>query len=631
MQRLQPSRWTAWPQPPGLNLAADTGSSTSDRITNNRTILVVGLEAGATWEYSLNGGSSWQTGTGTSLSLGDGSYGAGQVQVRQTDRAGNTSAALTGFAPLTVDTVAAAAPGLALADDTGSSASDRITSNGTILVSGLEAGSTWEYSLNGGSSWQTGSGSSVSLADGTYATGQVQVRQTDVAGNTSAANTDFLGVTVDRLAAAPGLMLAEDTGSSASDRLTNNGTINVLGLEEGATWEVSLTGGNSWTSGSGSSFSLADGSYTTGQVRVRQIDRAGNTSAANTSFAAFTVDSFAAVPTMVLAEDTGSSSSDRVTSSGTIAVFGLEEGSTWQYSTDRGQNWRTGSGSSFSVPPGTYADGQVQVRQLDQAGNWSAANTGFAAFTVTLPSLSIAALDADKLEGNSGTTPFTFQVTRSGDTSIASSVAWAVIGSGINPANALDFAGDVLPSGTLTFAAGETTKTITVQVVGDTLFGPDETFAVTLSNPTNAAIANASASGVIRNDDLSIQQPVFVRETTLPDGALGAITGKGWTGTGLVHDPWENVFWVANHGQATKTSPYTPSIIKMTINAGSILAQIDVKSLFPDNTTIQGLTLDSSNQSLWFAATLENKIRNVTKGGVSPGRTIFQSPQWPGL
>jgi L-fucose mutarotase/ribose pyranase (RbsD/FucU family) len=611
---------------PGLNLAADTGSSASDRITNNGTILVVGLEAGAIWEYSLNGGSSWQSGSGTSVTLAQGTYTAGQVQVRQTDRAGNTSAALTGFAPLTVDTVAAAAPGLALADDTGISASDRITSNGTILVSGLDAGATWEFSLNGGTSWQTGSGSSVSLADGTYATGQVQVRQTDAAGNTSAANTGLLGVTVDRVAAAPGLMLAADTGSSASDRITNNGTINVLGLEEGATWTFSLDGGNSWQTGTGSSLSLSDGSYTAGQVRVRQIDRAGNTSAANTSFAAFTVDSLAAVPTMVLAEDTGNSAADRVTSNGTIAVSGLDQGATWQYSTDRGQNWRTGSGSSFAVPPGTYADGQVQVRQLDQAGNWSAANTGFAAFTVTLPSLSIAAVDANKAEGNTGTTAFTFQITRSGDTSIASSVAWAVIGSGSNRANALDFAGDALPSGTVTFAAGETTKTITLQVVADTLFGPDESFAVTLSNPTNAAIASATASGVIRNDDLSIQQPVFVRETTLPDGALGAITGKGWTGTGLVHDPWENVFWVANHGQATKTSPYTPSIVKMTLNAGSVLAQIDVKSLFPDNTTIQGLTLDSSNQSLWFAATLENKIRNVTKGGASLGELSFNRP-----
>ena len=48
--------------------------------------------------------------------------------------------------------------------------------------------------------------------------------------------------------------------------------------------------------------------------------------------------------------------------------------------------------------------------------------------------LAIAATDADKAEGNSGSTPFTFTVTRSGDTSGASSVNYAVTGSGTNAA-----------------------------------------------------------------------------------------------------------------------------------------------------------------------------------------------------
>jgi hypothetical protein len=55
-----------------------------------------------------------------------------------------------------------------------------------VNVSGLEAGGTWQYSLNGGSSWNTGSGNSFNMADNTtYAAGVIQVRQTDVAGNPS--------------------------------------------------------------------------------------------------------------------------------------------------------------------------------------------------------------------------------------------------------------------------------------------------------------------------------------------------------------------------------------------------------------------------------------------------------------
>ena len=119
-------------------------------------------------------------------------------------------------------------------------------------------------------------------------------------------------------------------------------------------------------------------------------------------------------------------------------------------------------------------------------------------------SLSIAALSADKVEGQSGSTAFTFTVTRGGNTSIATSASWAVTGSGANPAAGSDFAGAVLPSGTVSFAAGETSKTITVNVAGDTVVEPDEGFTVTLSNPAaSTTIGTATASGTIRNDDTS--------------------------------------------------------------------------------------------------------------------------------
>ena len=59
-----------------------------------------------------------------------------------------------------------------------------------------------------------------------------------------------------------------------------------------------------------------------------------------------------------------------------------------------------------------------------------------------------------------------------------------------------------LPSGTVSFAAGETSKTITVNVAGDTIVEPDEGFTVTLSNPaTGTTIGTATASGTIRPDD----------------------------------------------------------------------------------------------------------------------------------
>jgi len=104
-------------------------------------------------------------------------------------------------------------------------------------------------------------------------------------------------------------------------------------------------------------------------------------------------------------------------------------------------------------------------------------------------------------EGNSGITAFSYAVIRNGDTTGVSSANWAVAGSGANPANAADFQNGVLPSGTVSFAAGETSKIITVNVVGDTATESNEGFTVTLSGATGATLGTATAAGTITNDD----------------------------------------------------------------------------------------------------------------------------------
>ena len=90
-------------------------------------------------------------------------------------------------------------------------------------------------------------------------------------------------------------------------------------------------------------------------------------------------------------------------------------------------------------------------------------------------------------------------MTRSGSTAGTSSVSYAVSG---GTANAADFGG-TLPSGTVSFAAGETSKTITVNVSGDTTVEPDESFNVVLSSPAGATIGTGTASSTILNDDVA--------------------------------------------------------------------------------------------------------------------------------
>ncbi|WP_232450708.1 beta strand repeat-containing protein, partial [Burkholderia ubonensis] len=325
---------------PGVALTTDSGSSASDHITNVGTLNLSGVETGATVEYSTDGGHTWST----SFSAVEG---VNDVQVRQTDIAGNTSAA-TSFS-FTLDT-SAAAPGVALTTDSGSSASDHITNVGTLNLSGVENGATVQYSVDNGAHWST----SFSAVEGVN---DVQVRQTDIAGNTSSA-TSF-SFTLDTSAAAPGVELAVDSGSSASDHITNVGTLNLSGVETGATVEYSIDGGHTWSA----SFSATEG---VNDVQVRQTDIAGNTSSA-TSFS-FMLDTSAAAPGVALATDSGSSAVDHITNVGTLNLSGVETGATVEYSIDGGHTWS----ASFSATEGVN---DVQVRQTDIAGNTSSATS----------------------------------------------------------------------------------------------------------------------------------------------------------------------------------------------------------------------------------------------------------------
>jgi hypothetical protein len=137
---------------------------------------------------------------------------------------------------------------------------------------------------------------------------------------------------------------------------------------------------------------------------------------------------------------------------------------------------------------------------------FSDGRVGTAVELVPLPqnddAASIAALSAVKAEGNSGTTSFTFTVSLSQTAVVSHTIGWAVTGSGVHPADASDFGG-TLPSGTVTFAPGDTSHTITVGVSGDTVVEPHEGFIATLSNPSAGLTIGAAsaAAGTIQNDD----------------------------------------------------------------------------------------------------------------------------------
>jgi hypothetical protein len=170
--------------------------------------------------------------------------------------------------------------------------------------------------------------------------------------------------------------------------------------------------------------------------------------------------------------------------------------------------------------------------------------------TVSMPRLSIAPVDAIKPEGDAGTSAFTFTITRSGDTSVASSVAWAVTGSGVNPADGADFDGGALPSGIVEFPAGsDANQTITVNVAGDIVAELDEGFTVTLFSARGAAIDVGSAKGTIQDNDGTV---------TLPSLSIAALDASKPEGNG---DSTAFTFNVTRSGEASGTSSVSYSVV----------------------------------------------------------------------
>ncbi|WP_406694478.1 N,N-dimethylformamidase beta subunit family domain-containing protein [Singulisphaera sp. Ch08] len=135
----------------------------------------------------------------------------------------------------------------------------------------------------------------------------------------------------------------------------------------------------------------------------------------------------------------------------------------------------------------------------DTAGNAMASVTwSFTTAAAPLPVLAVN--DLAVIEGNSGTVNAVFNVTLSVPSAQAVTVTYAT-------ANGTATAGSdylAIPPATLTFAPGETSKSVTVLILGDTLPEGNEAFFLNLSAPTNATLADPQGQGTIVDDEVTL-------------------------------------------------------------------------------------------------------------------------------
>lgn len=147
-----------------------------------------------------------------------------------------------------------------------------------------------------------------------------------------------------------------------------------------------------------------------------------------------------------------------------------------------------------TVPPGTPGGSYV----FDIVALADGADVGHQTLTLNVPDVRVSINDVSVNEGDAGTTPATFTVSLSQP---APPGGITVLASTANQTATAPSDYQAQANALVSFAAGETSKPFTVQVVGDLVNEPDETFVVNLGSPTNATIADGQGVGTIVDDE----------------------------------------------------------------------------------------------------------------------------------
>lgn len=196
--------------------------------------------------------------------------------------------------------------------------------------------------------------------------------------------------------------------------------------------------------------------------------------------------------------------------------------------------------------------------------------------------------DASLIEGDSGTTDLVFTVTRSGGSAGAVSASYSF---SANTAGNDDVIGPL--NGTVSFADGQTTATITIAVVGDINIETDESFAIILLDPTGGVtITDNSGTGTILNDDLPPQGPAEVFINEIHYDTAGADVGEGIeiagpAGTNLAG--WSLVLYNGNGGVVYATVPLSGLIPDQDDGFGTLAFLIPgIQNGSPDGVALVG-------------------------------------------
>ena len=177
--------------------------------------------------------------------------------------------------------------------------------------------------------------------------------------------------------------------------------------------------------------------------------------------------------------------------------------------------------------------------------------------------------DVTQAEGNAGTTAFNFTVTLSHASATPVTVNYTT-----SPGTATEGVDYADATGTVTFVAGDVSETIGVNVTGDGVFEPAETFTVDLSAPAGATVGDTQGLGTITDDD---GQPSILITDVLQAEGNGGTTPFAFTVT-LSHPNATpvTVNYTTNPGTATEGTDYADATGTVTFVPGDVSEIITV-------------------------------------------------------
>jgi hypothetical protein len=216
-------------------------------------------------------------------------------------------------------------------------------------------------------------------------------------------------------------------------------------------------------------------------------------------------------------------------------------------------------------PPGTPGVfGSPNPRPLDQRIDIGAYERGAGV------SAQLSVADVSSTEGHSGATSAVFTVRLLPAASGTVTVSYST-------ANGTATAGSdyTATSGTLTFAAGETSKTVAVPVLGDTVDESNETFYLNLTGPTGATISDGQATGTIVDDDLPLPT-LSIGDATVTEGQAGATSAAFTVSLSAASPQAVTVSYATANGTATAGSDYVAQAGNLTFTAGQTTKTIAV-------------------------------------------------------